>query len=107
MENCDENLFPVDVLQRLDFISNLDSRIKVLHELENYYRSNPISDQIRDSLVDKILFHLTKFTPPNYEPNDIELITTYLRLLVYLNRMTMEVVAEFIYWYLEGGDRLR
>ena len=107
LENCDENTFPVDVFQRLDFIPILEDRLKVLQELENFYRTNPITDQVRDTLIDKILFQLTKFTPPNYEIHDIEFITIYLRLLVKFNKMTMDVVAEFIYWYLEGGERIR
>ncbi|CAF0753292.1 unnamed protein product [Rotaria sp. Silwood1] len=107
LENCDENIFPSDVLQRLDFISNIENRIIVLHEIENFYRTNSINDQTRDTLIDRILFHLTKFNPPNYEIHDIEFISTHLRLLAHLNKMTMDVVAEFIYWYLEGGDQIR
>ncbi|CAF0730534.1 unnamed protein product [Rotaria sordida] len=107
LENCDENAFPSDVLQRLDFISNIENRIIVLQELENFYRTNSINDQTRDTLIERILFHLTKFNPPNYGIHDIELISTYLRLLAHLNKMTMEVVAEFIYWYLDGGDHIR
>ncbi|CAF1127858.1 unnamed protein product [Rotaria sordida] len=107
LENCDENAFPSDVLQRLDFISNIENRIIVLQELENFYRTNSMNDQTRDTLIERILFHLTKFNPPNYGIHDIELISTYLRLLAHLNKMTMEVVAEFIYWYLDGGDHIR
>ncbi|CAF4764175.1 unnamed protein product, partial [Rotaria magnacalcarata] len=39
--------------------------------------------------------------------NDIEFITTYLRLLAHMNKMTMDVVAEFIFWYLDGGEQIR
>lgn len=91
----------------MDFIQITENRIKVLHELENFYRTDSIDDQTRDTLIDKILFQLTKFNPSNYESNDIELISTYLRLLGQINKMTIDVVAEFIYWYLEGGDRIR
>jgi hypothetical protein len=91
----------------LDFIQITENRIKVLHELENFYRTDSIDDQTRDTLIDKILFQLTKFNSSNYESNDIELISTYLRLLGQINKMTIDVVAEFIYWYLEGGDRIR
>lgn len=107
LEKCDEDLFPIDVLQRLDFIPIIDNRIKVLHEIENYYRTNSIGDPTRDSLIDKILFQLTKFNPSNYGLHDIEFISTYLRLLVQINKITIDVVAEFIYWYLDGGDRIR
>ncbi|CAF4224081.1 unnamed protein product, partial [Rotaria sp. Silwood2] len=107
LENCDENAFPPDVLQRLDFISNVENRIIVLHEIENFYRTNSINDQTCDTLIDRILFHLTKFNPPNYGIHDIEFISTYLRLLAHFNKMTMEVIAEFIYWYLEGGEQIR
>ncbi len=91
----------------MDFIQITENRIKVLHELENFYRTDSIDDQTRDTLIDKILFQLTKFNSSNYESNDIELISTYLRLLGQINKMTIDVVAEFIYWYLEGGDRIR
>jgi hypothetical protein len=107
LENCDENSFPVDVLQRLDFIPSVEHRVTVLHELENFYRTSSTNDQTNDSLIDKILFNLTKFNPSNYGINDFELISTYLRLLVQFNKMTIDVMAEFIYWYLEGGNRLR
>lgn len=66
-----------------------------------------MTDQTSDSIIDKILFHLTKFHPANYGPHDFELISTYIRLLVMINKMNMDVVAEFIYWYLDGGDRVR
>jgi len=107
LENCDENLFPIDVLQRIDFISIIENRIRVLHELENFYRTDTINDQICDKLIDKILFQLTKFNPPNYGLKDIEFISIYLRLLVQINKMTIDVIAEFIYWYLEGGEQIR
>jgi hypothetical protein len=81
--------------------------MKILLELQNFYRTYPINDETRDSIIDKILFQLTKFNPPNYGSYDVELISTYLRLIVQFNNMSMEVVAEFIYWYLEGGDRIR
>ena len=107
LENCDESLFPLDVLQRLDFIRNLDHRLILLKELENFYRANPISDQTREILIDKILFLLTKYDPANLSATDLEMLTIYFRLLVHINRMTIDVVAEFIYWYLDGGDRVR
>jgi hypothetical protein len=66
-----------------------------------------MNDQTRDALIDKILFNLTKFNPASYGLNDIEFISTYLRLLAHINKMTIDVIAEFIYWYLEGGDRMR
>lgn len=91
----------------MDFIQITENRIKVLHELENFYRTDSIDDQTRDTLIDKILFQLTKFNPPNYGLNDIELITIFLRLLVQINKMTIDVAAEFIYWYLEGGEHIR
>lgn len=94
-------------MQRVDFISAVENRILVLHEIENFYRVNSVNDFTRDMIIDKILFQLTKFNPPNYEIHDIEFITTYLRLLSQMNKMTMEVVAEFIYWYLEGGEQIR
>jgi hypothetical protein len=97
----------VDVLQRLDLISVIENRMQVLHVLEEFYRTNSINDQTRDTLIDKILFQLTKFNPPNYDLNDIELISVFLRLLVQINKMTIDVAAEFIYWYLEGGEHIR
>lgn len=97
----------MDVLQRLDFIRNLDNRLILLKELENFYRANTISDQTREALIDKILFLLTKYDPANLSATDFEMLTIYFRLLVHINRMTIDVVAEFIYWYLDGGDRLR
>jgi hypothetical protein len=81
--------------------------MKVLLELENFYRTYSPNEQIRESIIDKILFQLTKFTPPNYGLQDIDFISTYIRLIVQFNKMSMDVVAEFIYWYLEGGDRVR
>ncbi|CAF4508243.1 unnamed protein product [Rotaria socialis] len=107
LDNCDEGVFPTDVLQRIDFISAVENRIVVLHEIENLYRAIPINDIGRDTVVDRILFQLSKFTPPNYGPNDIEFITTYLRLLAHMNKMTMDVVAELIFWYLDGGEQIR
>jgi len=91
----------------LDFILIAEKRIRVLHEIENYYRTDSINDQTCDTLIDQILFQLKKFNPPNYGLNDIEFISTYLRLLVQINKMTIDVVAEFIYWYLDGGERIR
>ena len=81
--------------------------MKVLLELENFYRTYSPNEQIRDSIIDKILFQLTKFTPPNNGLHDVDFISTYIRLIVQFNKMSMDVVAEFIYWYLEGGDRIR
>ncbi|CAF0962576.1 unnamed protein product [Adineta steineri] len=107
LETCDEDLFPTHVLQRLDMIISVEDRLAVLHELEDLYRSSSVNDQTRDSLIDKILTQLTKFNPLYYDTYDIEFISTYLRLLVLLKKMSIDVVGEFIYWYLEGGDRLR
>lgn len=85
----------------------MENRTRVLLEVENFFRVNSMTDQIRDSLIDKVLFQLTKFNPANYGPQDFELISTYIRLLVMMNKMTLDVVAEFIYWYLDGGERIR
>lgn len=86
---------------------SVDNRIATLHEIENFYRSSSVNDQTRDGLIERVLFQLMKFNPPNYQLNDIDFISTYLRLLVHANKMNIEVVAELIYWYLEGGDHLR
>lgn len=85
----------------------MENRIRALLEVENFYRVNSMTEQTRDSLIDKILFQLTKFDPSKYGPQDFELISTYIRLLVMINKMTLDVVAEFIYWYLDGGERIR
>jgi len=91
----------------LDSIPKIEKRINVLHELEDFYRTNSINDQTCDTLIDKILLQLTKFNPSYCGLMDIELISTYLRLLVLIDKMTIDVTAEFIYWYLDGGDRIR
>ena len=88
-------------------IPSIADRFAVLHILDEYYRSVPVADQSRDSLIDKILTHLKKFNPLFYDTYDVELILIYLRLLAFINKMTINVVGEFIYWYLEGGDQIR
>jgi hypothetical protein len=88
-------------------IPSMEDRLTILHELEDFYRTSSIDDQTRDSFIEKILLHLTKFNPLYYDTYDVELITTYLRFLVLINKMNIEVVAELIYWYLEGGDYIR
>ncbi|UJR35912.1 hypothetical protein I4U23_028653 [Adineta vaga] len=107
LETCDEDLFPAHVLQRLEMITSIEDRFAVLHELDEYFRSVSITGQTRDSLIDKILTQLTKFNPLFYDTYDVELIFIYLRLLAFLNKMSMDVVGEFIFWYLEGGDQIR
>ena len=91
----------------MNLIPLIENRLHVLYELENLYRTITINDQMRDTLIEQILFELNKFNPPNYELNDIEFISTYLRLLVHFNKITIDVTAEFIYWYLDGGEQIR
>lgn len=107
LETCDEDLFPTHVLQRLDMVPSVDDRLAIVRELDEYYRSSTLTEQTRDSLIDKILQQLAKFNPLYYDTHDVELICIYLRLLAFLNKMSIDVVGEFIHWYLEGGDQLR
>ena len=79
----------------------------ILRELENFYRTHPMNDLIRQTLVQKILFHLTKYNPADESQTDEAFINIYLQLLAQINRMTIDVIAEWIYWYLEGGHHIR
>lgn len=107
METCDETLFPLDVLHRLDLVENVAHRLAIIKGLEDFYRKNPVDEQTRQKLMDKILFLLTKYNPISLTSTDLEFINAYFDFLIFLNQMTIDVIAEFIYWYLDGGERLR
>ena len=88
-------------------MQNIDHRLLILQELENFYRTHPMNDLVRETLVQKILFHLTKYNPADNSLNDEAFISIYLQLLAQINKMTIDVIAEWIYWYLEGGHQIR
>jgi hypothetical protein len=66
-----------------------------------------MNDLIRETLLQKILSHLTRYNPADDVSNDDAFISIYLQLLAQINRMTIDVIAEWIYWYLEGGHQIR
>ena len=107
LETCDESTFPFDVFQRLDFVANPSHRLIILKELEAFFRSQTMNDTTRDLLNDKLLFHLTKYNPTKVSTEDMTSIEILFRMLAETNRMTIDVVAEFIYWYLDGTDQIK
>ncbi|CAF0727372.1 unnamed protein product [Didymodactylos carnosus] len=107
LENCDENTFPIDVLQRIDFVQPEEHRFIILHELEHLFQNYPFSQHIRESIVEKILGHLMKYNPMNFAKDDVECIISYIRMLTAMNVMNIDVVTEWMYWYLDGGEKIR
>ena len=60
----------------MDSIPKIEKRIHILHELEVFYQDISPNDQTCNTLIDKILFQLTKFDPLYCGSLDIELISS-------------------------------
>lgn len=97
----------MEVLQRIDLIEDLENRLRIVKALNEFYRSETIDEQTREKLNEKLIFLLGKYDPTNLTSIENEFVQAYLDFLVFVNRLTIDVVAELIYWYLDAGEQMR